>query len=299
MLQFKELTLADKATIQGYTLTSNRRNCDLSFANLCSWRFLYQTEFAEMDGYLILRFRLNEELSYMMPVGQGNLQPVILAMIADAESLGLPFVMRGVSVRMRADLEQTFPDKFQFESNRDYADYIYLRDHLATLRGKKFQAKRNHVNKFLRLYPDFTYYELTPELVPECLALEAQWTAETQQTNMAALESERRSMTYALQHFHELDLVGGVLCVAGKMAAFTYGTPINAFTFDVCVEKADTNIEGAYAMINYEFARRLPEHYQFINREEDLGIAGLRQAKLSYQPHEILEKHRVTLIANK
>ena len=92
MLQFKELTLADKATIQGYTLTSNRRNCDLSFANLCSWRFLYQTEFAEMDGYLILRFRLNEELSYMMPVGQGNLQPVILAMIADAESLGLPFV---------------------------------------------------------------------------------------------------------------------------------------------------------------------------------------------------------------
>ena len=170
MLQFKELTLADKATIQGYTLTSNRRNCDLSFANLCSWRFLYQTEFAEMDGYLILRFRLNEELSYMMPVGQGNLQPVILAMIADAESLGLPFVMRGVSVRMRADLEQTFPDKFQFESNRDYADYIYLRDDLATLRGKKFQAKRNHVNKFLRLYPDFTYYELTPELVPECLA---------------------------------------------------------------------------------------------------------------------------------
>ena len=87
--------------------------------------------------------------------------------------------------------------------------------------------------------------------------------------------------------------------MAGKMAAFTYGTPINTFTFDVCVEKADTYVDGAYAMINYEFARRLPEHYQFINREEDLGIAGLRQAKLSYQPHEILEKHRVTLIANK
>lgn len=299
MLQFKELTLADKATIQGYTLTSNRRNCDLSFANLCSWRFLYHTEFAEMNGFLILRFQLNGELSYMMPVGQGDLQPVILAMIADAELLGHTFVMRGVSVRMRADLAQTFPDRFHYESNRDYADYLYLRDDLATLRGKKFQAKRNHVNKFLRAYPDFTYYELTPELVPECLELEARWTAENQQTNAAALESERRSMTYALEHFKELDLVGGVLCVAGKMAAFTYGTPINGFAFDVCVEKADTRIDGAYAMINYEFARRLPEQYQFINREEDLGIPGLRQAKLSYQPHEILEKHRVTLIVNK
>jgi len=295
MLHFKELTIADKAVIQQYTLLSNRRNCDLSFANLCSWRFLYHTEFTVMDGYLIVRFIFKEKLSYMMPVGEGDLKPVLKAMMADADAMGQPFFMQGVSVRMRADLELVFPDIFLCESSRDYADYLYFREDLALLRGKKFQAKRNHVNKFLRTYPDFQYYPITPELIPECLALEAQWANADHQITTTALEAERRSMSYAFAHFNELDLVGGVLCVGGKMAAFTYGTPINAFTFDVCVEKADTSLEGVYAMMNYEFARRIPEQYRFVNREEDLGIDGLRKSKLSYQPHEILQKYGVSL----
>ena len=100
---------------------------------------------------------------------------------------------------------------------------------------------------------------------------------------------------YALHNFDALGLTGGILHVEDKIAAFTFGMPINQNTFGVHVEKADTNIDGAYAMINYEFANHIPEQYIYINREEDLGIEGLRKAKLSYQPAIILEKYMACL----
>ena len=103
--------------------------------------------------------------------------------------------------------------------------------------------------------------------------------------------NERRALIYALHNFDALGLTGGILHVEGKIAAFTFGMPINQDTFGVHVEKADTRIDGAYAMINYEFANHIPEQYIYINREEDLGIEGLRKAKLSYQPAIILEKY--------
>lgn len=103
------------------------------------------------------------------------------------------------------------------------------------------------------------------------------------------MQDERRFMTVALSHMEELGLTGGVLHVNGRIAAFTFGAPINDETFDTCVEKADTDIEGSYTMINYEFANHIPEQYIYVNREEDLGLEGLRKAKLSYQPETILE----------
>lgn len=291
MLSFKEITLADKETIQHFTLHSPRRNCDLQFANLSSWTFLYQTEFAVMNDYLLLRFYSGEVLAYMLPVGTGDIRPVLKAMVEDAEDLGSPFRLLGVCTNMRADLEAAMPGKFTFTEDRDYFDYIYLREELASLKGKKLQAKRNHVNKFKRTYPDYEYKELTPALVSECLKLEEEWYKDSPEENRMALRAERRSMTYALKHIDALGISGGVLHVNGRICAFTYGGAINYETWDTCVEKADTNIEGAYAMINYEYANHIPEQYVYVNREEDLGIDGLRKAKLSYKPVILLEKY--------
>ena len=232
----------------------------------------------------------------MMPVGEGDVRPVVAALMEDANRLNAPFRMLGVCVNMKETLEQAFPGRFRFTSDRDYADYIYLRSDLATLRGKKFQPKRNHVNKFKASYPDYEYRQLTPELVPECLRLEALWCKANDCAENAALQAERRSMTNALENMEKLGLTGGVLHVQGNIVAFTFGAPINKETFDTCVEKADTSIEGSYAMINYEFANRIPEQYIYVNREEDLGLEGLRKAKLSYQPETILEKYMAELV---
>ena len=295
MIPFKPIELTDKPTVQKYTLHSKRRNCDLSFSNLYSWRFMYHTEIAEQYGFLMFRFYAGEERAYMMPVGDGDIHEAIEALIEDAKALGVPFLLLGVCVNMRAELEAAFPGRFEFTTDRDYSDYIYLRSDLATLRGKKYQPKRNHINKFKAAYPDYEYKELTPALIPECLRLETLWCKENNCSEDVALLAERRSMTDALNHMEDLDLRGGVLHVNGNIVAFTFGAPINEETFDTCVEKADTDIEGAYAMINYEFANHLPEQYVYVNREEDLGIEGLRHAKLSYQPETLLEKYIVRL----
>lgn len=292
MIPFHPITIQDKATVQAYTLTGDRRNCDLSFTNLYSWRFLYHTQVAEMGGFLLIKFQVDGHTAYMMPVGDGDLRTVLCAMKEDALSGGEVFRLQGVCSHMRADLEEAAPDCFAFTANRDYYDYLYLRSDLATLKGKKYQPKRNHINKFLRACPDYTYRELTPALVSECLQLAETWCRrnETTDEERSELEDELRSLTDALLHFDELDLRGGVLHTGGRIVAFTFGAPINANTFDVCVEKADVEVEGSYAMINHEFAKRIPEQYVYVNREEDLGLEGLRKAKLSYYPEILLEK---------
>ena len=249
-----------------------------------------------MNGFLLFRFYVDGQLAYMMPVGEGSdIRPVIEVLMEDAKSQGAPFRLLGVCVNMRAELENAFPDRFNFVSDRDYADYIYLRSDLSTLKGKKFQPKRNHLNKFRSNYPNYTYKPLTSDLTPACLELETQWCRANNCAENQALESERRSMTAALQHLEQLDVIGGVLYVEDEIVAFTFGTPINQTTFDTCVEKANTAVEGAYAMINYEFANHIPSQYIYINREEDLGLEGLRKAKLSYQPEVILEKYMAEL----
>ena len=290
MIAFRDITIQDKDTITAYTMNSCRRNCDLSFSNLCSWRFLYHTKFAIINNFLVFKFWAGDELAYMMPVGEGNLEEVLNELIEDARQEGEPFCMLGVCSCMREDLEAIMPGQFGFTVDRDYADYIYLRSDLATLKGKKFQSKRNHVNKFKRTY-NYEYTPITPDRIQECLDLEAEWCKANNCDQHEGTGNERRALVYALHNFEELGLTGGILHVDGKIAAFTFGMPINQDTFGVHVEKADTSIDGAYAMINYEFANHIPEQYVYLNREEDLGIVGLRKAKLSYQPAIILEKY--------
>ncbi len=297
MIPFKEISLADKLRVQSYTLTSIRQNCDMSFSNLYSWHFLYQTRIAEKDGFLLIKFYVDGQPVYMMPVGEGEVKPVIEALIDDARSENCSFRMQGVCANMRSMLETVMPGRFEFTADRDFFDYIYLRTDLATLKGKRYQPKRNHVNRFVRSYPNYEYKELVPELVPECLTLAHHWCLlnETDDRERRELEDELKSLSDALNHFGELGLSGGVLHVDGRIVAFTFGTPINQQTFDVCVEKADVEVEGAYTMINYEFARHIPDSYIYINREEDLGLEGLRKAKLSYHPCFLLEKYTALL----
>ncbi|MDO4165363.1 MAG: phosphatidylglycerol lysyltransferase domain-containing protein [Bacteroides sp.] len=296
MIHFKDIEIQDKPIVTAYTLDSPRLNCDLSFSNLCSWRFLYNTQFAVLDDFLLLKFWAEGELVYMMPIGSGRLKkPVLDALIDDAHRERSPFCLLGICADMCSELEALMPGRFRFTADRDYADYVYLRSDLATLAGKKFQPKRNHVNKFKRTYPDYEYTPITPDRIGECLALEAEWCKANDCEQQEGTGNERRALVYALEHFEELGLTGGILHVGGNIAAFTFGMPINRTTFGVHVEKADTNIEGAYAMINYEFANHIPEQYIYLNREEDLGIEGLRKAKLSYQPAIILEKYSACL----
>ncbi len=290
MIEFKDITVEDKDTITSFTMNSCRRNCDLSFSNLCSWRFMYNTKFAVIDNFLVFKFWLHGRVSYMMPVGQGDPEKELIEkLIEDSQLEGEPLRLMGVCQGMKKRLNDILPGKFEFTTNRDYSDYIYLRSDLATLTGKKFQSKRNHINRFKKEYT-YKYVPITPDRVQECLYLEAEWCKANDCDKQDGTGNERQAIVFALEHFEELGLSGGILYANDKIVAFTFGMPINKETFGVHVEKADATVDGAYAMINFEFANHIPETFTYINREEDLGIEGLRKAKLSYQPETILEK---------
>jgi len=294
-IPFKPITLQDKDVITSFTMPSDYRNCDFSFANMCSWCFLYNSEFAVVNDFLLIRFWIENKTrnAYMMPVGNGDLRQVIDYLEEDSLKIGHPLLLLGITPDAKEDLEKVYPGDFHYIPERDYFDYVYLREDLASLVGKKYQAKRNHINKFQKQY-EYEYMPITPELVPFCLELEKKWyKANKTEEDEEELSDERRSLTYALHHFNELGLIGGGICIGDKIIAFSFGAPVNHNTFAVHIEKADINYNGAYAAINKAFASNLPEQYTYVNREEDLGIPGLRQAKLSYQPFELLEKSAV------
>lgn len=290
MTGFTPITLQDKPLITSYTSVYAPRDCDFSFFNLCAWHFSNESSFAEIGNSLVIRFRTKDNrLIYLMPIGAGNLTEILPLLEEEAAAEGQPLRLQGDYPRMRTELEKYYPTLFEYTVHREYADYVYRRSDLTGLKGKNYQPKRNHINKFLKEY-DYTYTPLTPDMLPLCLEFESKWCMEHDYMEQESLKEERKALTFGIRHYEILGLSGGAIWVDGEMAAFTFGSPINNETFDINAEKANIRIDGAYSMINKEFAAHLPEQYIYIDREEDLGIPGLRQAKLSYHPIFLTEK---------
>ncbi len=298
MIDFKPIKIEDKELITSYFLACGNRDCNLSFVNLYTWQFLTNSCYAVVDNCLIVRFTLDEEsIVYTMPVGTGDVKGIIGMLKDQAKAEGHVLRIHGVFPEMEEWFNREFPGRFDYRLDRDYFDYIYLRKELAELKGKNFQPKRNHVNKFKRTY-NYRYTPLTADMIPHCLELEEKWCEQHGCDEEQSLINERKALNSALRHFEELELTGGALWVDDEIVGFTYGAPVNKDTFAVHIEKADSRIDGAYNILNQEFALHIPEKYIYLNREEDLGLVGLRKAKLSYRPVILLEKGYAQLIEN-
>ncbi|WP_251620523.1 DUF2156 domain-containing protein [Odoribacter lunatus] len=294
MITFTPITLQDRGIITSFTYPHSSQDSDLSFSNLYCWHFKNNSSYAITDNCLIIRFQTETgKTLYRMPIGTGNIISIIRTLEKQAAQEGHPLLIQGIYGEIHKTLETVFPSAFHYTAYRDYFDYIYLRSDLSGLKGKNYQPKRNHINKFKKAY-DYRYLNLTPEIIPKCLELERRWCKEHDCTSQTSLQNERQALTHALQHYEELGLLGGAIAINEEIVAFTLGSPVNHNTFDVQFEKADTHIDGAYNIINQEFVSHLPEQYLYINREEDLGIPGLRKAKLSYHPAFLLEKYIAT-----
>lgn len=291
-LSFQPITLEARSVILPFTRASHSQICDLSFANLYGWSLKYATSYAIADDQLFIRFSSPHRThpAYLLPLSRegGCISSGINRLVEEALAGGYPLVLMGITPPCRERLDALCPDAFTFLEDEGSADYIYLREKLVSLSGKSLQPKRNHVNKFERLYPDYVYEPLSEANLADCLAIEERWL--DQHGAEEDEEQEREVIARLLRDFTALQLSGGLLRVGGEVVAFTLGSPINADTFDVHIEKANRDYEGAYAMINRCFAATIPEEYTYINREEDLGIEGLRKAKLSYKPELVLPK---------
>lgn len=292
MLNFQPITLQDRACIESYTMQRGLMNCDLSFANIYCWRAFYQSTWAEVEHSLVIRFQIDgsNRIGYMEPIGEGELTRIIPLLEADAAALGQPLRLVGLRRETADRLAALYPEKFAFYADPATQDYIYRAEDLRALTGRNYQPKRNHINRFRTHYPDYSYRPLTAERIEECIRLEQEWCRHRGGCTEGSLLSERQAMQNAFANFEALGLMGGCLYVGEELVAFTYGSWLNHNTIDIHIEKADTRYEGAFTMINRLFAEQLPPEALWINREEDLGIEGLRKAKRSYYPAELLTK---------
>lgn len=291
-LPFRPLSIDDKADIQAVTLHSGRRNCNFTFANLMGWRFLFDTEVCHLPGAVIFRYLFgHRDPAYLISSSTLPSSDIVEALRRKSSEEGCALTLIAVEDDWAAQFKQHYDDDVTVEPLRNSYDYIYRHDELQQLQGKNLKAKRNHVNKFLSEHPDYQYRDLTPDLFDSCRHLEQLWRDGTIHDNPwygNTIESEHRMIENVFTYWRQLDMHGGAIFIDGRMIAFSFGAAVSDDTFDTCVEKADRSIDGAFNIINQQMALHLPPQFRYINREEDMGLEGLRKSKLSYHPYTLL-----------
>lgn len=291
MLNFKRIELSDKKLIESYFSKSNVQLCDYSFSNLFLWSSLYGIEWAEAKGFLIIRYYYENSYNrfYLQPIGKSSIKNILDLLLNESKKEKAPLRFAALSESFLKEIKKhpQFPALFSL-NNRDYSNYVYSATALSTLSGKALHSKKNHINKFQRLYSDFSSRPLDANDAHLALALFDNW--EKHKEHSIEFDIERKSLKHIFSNYQALKLKGLLLLVDNEPIAFTLGSELNKDTFCIHIEKANIAYHGSFAMINYLMANTLVKKYKFINREEDLGIENLRKAKLSYKP-ELLVPH--------
>ncbi|MDO5156185.1 MAG: phosphatidylglycerol lysyltransferase domain-containing protein [Eubacteriales bacterium] len=293
---FNVPTIQDISWIRQALKGNSKRGCELSAANTVLWAKRYQTEVSLWNGELIYRSK-RKDGSYSFCGNFKNTKDVKLLMgcfMDMARQNGQAVRLHCVTPEEWEKIDHAFPGQFEYILERDDYDYIYLVDKLASLSGKKLHGKRNHIHRFEENHPTWKYETITEDNEKECAQMAMNWCMNHCQDGLSEEVFEKidesKIVVYAIKHRKELGLIGGALRVDEKIVAITLGEPLTKDTFVVHFEKAYSDIQGAYPMMNREFVRHELVNYQYVNREEDLGLEGLRKAKLSYYPEVLFEK---------
>lgn len=273
---------------------AGERGCEYSFANLYLWG---RQKAAFHQGNLAFFSQFNRKTVYPFPLGP-DIKPTLDAIIEDAAQRGIPCRITGLLEADCQALEAMYPGKFRFHSDRDSWDYVYDINDLAELKGKKFQKKRNHLNRFCQDHPDCNVEPICEENLEQVKALVARWYEKRQaEVPGSDFHMEKSAIKKALENRELLGMEGLLLFVDEEPVAMTMGCFLSEESFDVNFEKAI--LEAAYPAINRAFARYLRQKYpslRWLNREDDMGLEGLRKAKLAYSPHHMIEKSWACLL---
>jgi len=253
------------------------------------WRHKYRPIWLQWEDCLLIILRPEADAPFgLPPVGPGNKSKAL-------ESLAEQLKQMTSEVRIcRAseDFVEAHVDHDRYESliDRDNSDYVYRSQDLIELSGRRYHSKKNHLNRFLKNYP-FNYREMDRELVEGFLGMQEKWCQMRECVESPELLSEDYAIREALTHFEELDYRGGAVEINAEIEAFSLGEPLNPNTAVIHIEKANPDIPGLYGTINQLFCKNAWSPMEYVNREQDLGIEGLRRAKESYHPHHMVNKY--------
>lgn len=290
MLEFRKPRLQDQALIKKRLYEGATDGTCYSFGSIITWGDVYAVEIAEYKNMLIMRGRDEGGRYYVYPSGDGDIKEAVEAMMADAEKDGEPFLLAQLLPAHMKTVKQLFPDTFDFFYDRDSAEYVYSVKNMADLPGKSFHGKKGHINAFFRKHENIHIDPITDDNIHQCLEIAAQWLADRDDEN-GELIHEYGAIERAVKHYKTLGFSGMILYADGKPVAFTMGEPIKNNTFCTHFEKASPDYRDAYPVINNGFTKLMLSSYEYVNREEDTGSAGLRKAKLSYNPVFLLDKY--------
>lgn len=293
ILEFKHVDISDKPIFDDYYNEADYRGSECCFGSTFIWRGCYDTFWAISHGALILKVTVNG-VTFVLPPFGGKDEDMPLIVNALKEYFGGPFEFHGIYESTMERFKRTMPEITEYTEDRDNWDYVYDREKLATLSGRKYHSKKNHYNAFIKEHPDYVYEEINAANKDECIAFGKAWCAQRAETD-PTIKCEACAIEEGLNNMEFLKIRGGLIRLDGQVKAFTFGEKVSEHTAVVHVEKADPNVRGLFTAINKDFVQNAWPDVQFINREEDMGKEGLRKAKESYNPIFMVKKYNTII----
>ncbi len=303
MLNFKPITTDDRELLTKYLYRYGENSCQHSFAAMYCMSSKYGDMYCEKDGFLYIHRSKksgNGERVYLAPFGdmsdEAGFGRAVEEIITDAHENGARVRFETLTKTSADAVLRLFPERFSAESVRDFAEYIYTYEKLADLPGKAMASKRYDISTFFRDFGDRVQIEaISTEHIEDIRAFQACWLSDMLRGEEdVQLECENEAIQLGLSHFEELSLSGIVVFIDGRLCGYAYGVPLSDNAYDVIIEKGDRSISDIYRVLNRDLVRMCCKSYSYINREEDVGVEGLRKAKMSYKPDILLEKFVVT-----
>ncbi len=294
MIELHEVRLEDKKWIDDILSQVPFFTCEYPFGNIFSYSAKMKICVAEIEGCLVTKCTQLGKVMYCCPIGKGDMKKAVEFILSDAGTDNKDFTIFGISPDSAEFISKEFNGMFEISLQRDSFDYIYNSEDLINLSGKKYQPKRNHISFFMR-NNNWTYERITRDNIHECLEMSKVWLEGALEEYKDDLEAELKIIERVFENYEELGYVGGLLRADGKVIAYTMGEKMTDEMFCVHIEKAFSDIRGAYPMINQQFVKNELSGYKYINREDDTGAENLRKAKLSYYPAILAEKYEARL----
>lgn len=288
MLSLKKIGLEDIKILKAYFESYPARQCDRSAGATAMWRDYFDNSYAVIDGILIL----SSESKFIFPIGR-NIENALKEIENHCKENNIPMILCTVN---KSELEKIgdIYNEFNVEADRDWFDYLYSKESLLALTGKKYNTPRNHINKFKKLYTDWSFEAINENNIPSLIEFTKNFKFNSEKDESAALEL--KMCIEVLENYETYGMLGGVLKSGDKIIGYSMGEIVGDTLF--ChVEKADISYNGAYQMLTNQFLQMYAsdDEIRFVNREEDCGDEGLRKSKMSYHPIELIEKNTVTI----
>ena len=291
-MNFRPFRLEDRDCINEFFGIHHYEQADCSFSTLYLWQDAYATRWAVEDDILFICAGTGGARFFMPPFAKSPeaFSEGLDILIRESQKNGHPFLLKSASPWVCEQIEKTAPGRYAFIPDRDTWEYIYRTEDLLTLSGKKFRMKKNHLNGFLRQYADYEYEPVTAENTDAVREALSEWFSVH-----GHIETEEGALSRLFASWDALSMRGGVIRIYGKIEAFTAGKLLNERVAHIFFEKANPTIRGLYQAINREFLFREFSETEWVNREEDMGVPGLRQAKTEYNPDHFAEKYDVVM----